>query len=728
MTEASKGVVKLRELLFDEEAQRLASLDDRLAQVDAKFAKVGETLTDVQTRTDQEQKLRTELTMRMDAVFSRAGTRERFQESIAEVLDDALVIAEQRNHKQVARAVAPLVVTTVKTELRNSQDEMVEALYPITGRLVQAYVASAMRELYDKVNRRLAQNPLTLRMRSIATGRPVSELALAAEADLEIEEVFLIRRGSGQLISRWPSLRPLSNQDIHMGGILSSITDFANHAFEDEGGHIRSFEADTFQIFLRASPMYIIAAKCSGTAPPGFEKDFDDAFFATLEQLDGSAADIKDAAPPALDTMATTLKQRLADVHEVNRSSAAGFGVLKVLTFLLVVPLLTWLTWSAYTALEEMRVSSAATRAVADIRGIRGYQPEIDVGYRGATVVVTGLMPNTTTRNRLLAGVTKAVPETTRVIGELGTIPEANVIDTRPEIARLSGEVAALQRRAQVEAARSDLRRNVSLAGARLDAALADLAALRTRTDLPTATLSPVLAVRDRAAAMRVALTSLSQRLETQQPDVPGLLAQVDRDLEAQARGANEMLAQLDLDPVVVASASGVAGQSIAASETLALGTERIAVAVSALRQTPVIKPPPSPPRPPQVAQPTPVQRLQNWASDNAVFFSNGTQFRQPTAVASRLDVLARLMRDARRLVRLVGYTDERGGLQRNNTLSLARAERVRDELIDRGVPAGLLVVVGRAGNGVDISTETGERSPNRRVEFEVGFAGEGSP
>ena len=29
------------------------------------------------------------------------------------------------------RAIAPLVVRTIKTELRNSQDEMVEALYPM---------------------------------------------------------------------------------------------------------------------------------------------------------------------------------------------------------------------------------------------------------------------------------------------------------------------------------------------------------------------------------------------------------------------------------------------------------------------------------------------------------------------------------------------------------------------------------------------------------------------
>ena len=46
--------------------------------------------------------------------------------------------------------------------------------------------------------------------------------------------------------------------------------------------------------------------------------------------------------------------------------------------------------------------------------------------------------------------------------------------------------------------------------------------------------------------------------------------------------------------------------------------------------------------------------------------------------------------------------------------------------LIERGIPASRLAAVGRKDNQ-DLSRTVGETSPNRRVQFEVGFEGEGA-
>jgi outer membrane protein OmpA-like peptidoglycan-associated protein len=88
------------------------------------------------------------------------------------------------------------------------------------------------------------------------------------------------------------------------------------------------------------------------------------------------------------------------------------------------------------------------------------------------------------------------------------------------------------------------------------------------------------------------------------------------------------------------------------------------------------------------------------------------------------LDTLAAHIKSANRLVRVVGYTDERGTAARNSTLGRARADKVVQELVQRGVAREMLVAVGR-GSIRDISTVVGEQSANRRVEFEVGFEGE---
>ncbi|MEM1306915.1 MAG: OmpA family protein, partial [Pseudomonadota bacterium] len=175
------------------------------------------------------------------------------------------------------------------------------------------------------------------------------------------------------------------------------------------------------------------------------------------------------------------------------------------------------------------------------------------------------------------------------------------------------------------------------------------------------------------------------------------------------------------------ANATAAPSDSTVASEDLSAEVERFASTVTALRQVARIKP-----VAPQTivkierVEPTVTadQRLRQWVSRNAVFFSNGTDVRAPDAVDAALDELAARMKSSDLLVRVVGFTDERGGLSRNNTLALARARRIYDMLRDRGVPRDQLVAVGRAA-GRDLSTEVGELSPNRRVEFEIGFNGE---
>jgi OOP family OmpA-OmpF porin len=126
------------------------------------------------------------------------------------------------------------------------------------------------------------------------------------------------------------------------------------------------------------------------------------------------------------------------------------------------------------------------------------------------------------------------------------------------------------------------------------------------------------------------------------------------------------------------------------------------------------------------VVQPQPTARdlLQAWVSANAIFFANGTDYRSADKAEQQLDRLAALMKESGALVRVVGYTDERGQQARNAPLSQSRADKVRAALIQRGIPPVQLVALGRA-NAIDLAATTGPQSANRRVEFEVGFDGE---
>ena len=138
-------VSKLKELLFDSEVRALGDLARRVEVVARDGQRRHEDLVrEIDRRAEQERRQQGDLDRRIDGLFERAGTDERLKASVATIIDGALVQAEVSRHDQLAQAIAPLVVRTVRTEIRNSQDVLVEALYPMTGRMVKAYVASAM--------------------------------------------------------------------------------------------------------------------------------------------------------------------------------------------------------------------------------------------------------------------------------------------------------------------------------------------------------------------------------------------------------------------------------------------------------------------------------------------------------------------------------------------------------------------------------------------------------
>ena len=66
---------------------------------------------------------------------------------------------------------------------------------------------------------------------------------------------------------------------------------------------------------------------------------------------------------------------------------------------------------------------------------------------------------------------------------------------------------------------------------------------------------------------------------------------------------------------------------------------------------------------------PTARARLETWARTHAIFFSKDTSYRDPILAAAALDELAKLIQGTDVLVRVVGFTDEKGGQERNITL-----------------------------------------------------------
>jgi outer membrane protein OmpA-like peptidoglycan-associated protein len=734
----SQSVDRLKQLLFDNEAQALSDLARRIDGVAEADTQGRSALAQrIESITANDAKLRDELKRRIDEVYARTGDTERLTASVSEVLNEALRRAEVSKHTELTQTIAPLVVTTIKTELRNSQDEMVEALYPITGRLVKAYVASAMKDLSDQMNRRLEQNPLMLRLQSLSTGRSVGELAMAGAQNFEIKELYLIRRGSGELVARWPE-SGASGRDQAMSGVLAAVNEFANEAFSADQSTLRQIDIGDDEVYLRGSPIYLLAARCTGRAAESIEQTIDSAFLSAVEtqhKIDAQPAAGGDTAKAKAAALASVGEDLQRDVAEqmAGLHHPAGKNPLKAIAAIVLIPLLLWAGWSWYTNYRIENVKSIAARIVSAEPAMQGYPSEIDVADRGHTLTVSGLTPSQQVKTRVVNELSRNLPgvqlqdRLTVVAGSGITVP-----DMAPELARLRKEMAG----AVDDATRASLTRTAQRTEARLNQAKTDLtlAASIAADKAQGETLKRLAA---ETAAIAAAVKPLSAALSgagntANDAKTAASYAALSSKLQAAGNGL-VLVGGGDAQPdasTKPAAAPPSDGQLDTAVEQFAAEAERVAALASTVAFAKGMRPPApiaiaaAPAAAPQV---TPRDRLVQWTQSHAIFFAANLDYRNSDSAKQYLSELAQLMKATPGLVRIVGYTDEAGGQARNSALAQDRAYKIRGELITLGVPAAQITAVGRTGAN-ELSDARGPASPNRRVEFEMGFDGEAQP
>ncbi|MGD9669502.1 MAG: OmpA family protein [Hyphomicrobiaceae bacterium] len=731
----SQGVTKLKELLFEGETERLADLSRRLELLGNEHEALRSALTE---RAAQEAGARADLSQRIDVIHERAGSPDRFSRAVSEVLDKAIERAERERHEELETALAPAVVQTVKAEILNSQDALVQALYPMTGQMVKAYVASAMKDLVNQVNRRLESNALMLRIKSMTTGRSMAELALAESQRLDVEELLLIRRGTGELIARWPDNPARSNHDHVMGGVLTAINSFATEALEPDENTLRQIDLGTSRVYLRSSPTYLLAAKCTGTAGVSIEQIIDDEFLATVAGMNANDERGEQARHGIIE-LGPRISERIEKQYELLDRPALGVSPIKLVAVVIGLPLLAWIGWSAYVTYETGRVRETARQVIETSPEIRGYPTTLAVAPRGRSLTISGLAPDSTALQTVLDRLAGALPGTA-IASQVAVMPQGPK-DRSSEITQLRGQLAELNREIPRRAALRALanaREGLREASGHLQR-FADLGKTSDRetTQSLAATggkIAPILLAAEEAVAQAAA------SLRSQSPDEDGaarLTAGIDKHAEALQKAIDGLAREASLigvPPSPTPSAQNAASSATVAQPAYVLGAERLEtmaqrlqlIAVSLIQSELTRAAIPKPPQQ-QMPDPTPRQKLAEFVRSHAIFFADNAEYRNAERASMTLDLLVWLMRDTDSLIRVIGYTDERGTNTRNSSLSQQRAEKVRNELIARGAPASRLVAVGRLSLN-DISSQAGPQSPNRRVEFEVGFEGEGAP
>ncbi len=332
----------------------------------------------------------------LEAISDKLSTTdERWSEesltaSIASVLADSIREAGQEDSEVLSRSIAPHVVSTVKREISNAHPEIIDALSPRMGTLINASVAHAVADLQRQIDAAMPFDMWIATLKSRLTGAPSSGWLVDNTKDFRVLEAYLIERGSGVLLARDkpPEVddddESLLDDDL-IAGMIAALDSFASDAFGSGGlEELRQLKMSHGTVYLRASATKILALRCSGEAPDGIEQRVDALLERAIAQATGQGGDGGDIDPRRLIEGA-----RESSEKGINPSAIIGKAALSIIAVVAVV--------AGHFYLENAnrtRWVDALQTAARDDPGLTGYPINADYVADAGQVRLRGLAPD----------------------------------------------------------------------------------------------------------------------------------------------------------------------------------------------------------------------------------------------------------------------------------------------------------------------------------------------
>ncbi len=190
------------------------------------------------------------------------------------------LITDQINDfkNSIPETLGPTITETLKKQIKINKDAVVEALYPIMGKMVKKYVAQEMRLLSEKMNSQLSFLSLgKTKFKSFFTGKKKEGLVFESLNSAKIEQVLLIEKDSGILKASYAKTKTIDEEMV--SGMLTAIKSFVEDAFNAKNQNLELIEYELYQIHLESFATHYVAIVISGNFSLGAKNKLQDIIF-----------------------------------------------------------------------------------------------------------------------------------------------------------------------------------------------------------------------------------------------------------------------------------------------------------------------------------------------------------------------------------------------------------------------------------------------------------------
>ncbi|MBW4561599.1 MAG: OmpA family protein [Mojavia pulchra JT2-VF2] len=217
----------------------------------------------------------------LNKLYERLENPQIQAEDISRLLPEAVILRSKQDNI-LGEAIVSTVEAAIQTSVKQDEDILSEAFFPIIGPATRKAISAAMEQMVQSLNQTLEHSlspqSLQWRLEARKTGKSFAEIVLLRTLLYQVEQVFLIHKKTGLLLQHTVANQATIQDPDLVSAMLTAIQDFVKDSFsvqKDEGLH--SLQFGELTIWIEEGPQAVLATIIRGKPPQELRLSFRDA-------------------------------------------------------------------------------------------------------------------------------------------------------------------------------------------------------------------------------------------------------------------------------------------------------------------------------------------------------------------------------------------------------------------------------------------------------------------
>ncbi len=175
------------------------------------------------------------------------------------------------------KKLSPVITSALKAEIKNSQDAVVEALFPIIGKMIKKYIANEIKLLNERINIQL-KKAFSFKnfFRSKFGKRNIANEIIVNSNQASVLQIFVIEKTSGILVAKYAKDEFDTMDDDLIAGMLTAIKSFVEDAFKLGNQNLETIVYELYTLHIQNFHNYYVTAVVNGTYTNEFKDILED--------------------------------------------------------------------------------------------------------------------------------------------------------------------------------------------------------------------------------------------------------------------------------------------------------------------------------------------------------------------------------------------------------------------------------------------------------------------